>query len=283
MKTTYLILLVCLFSLSATARLPAAIVVDFEELPLAPNSHSNGYDFGATDGGFQSQGALFNTKEFGPGWSYSNVNNTTNPDYSNHFAAFTGTGAGGGGNYALANGYWDLVANQFNDVPFNPVDVTQLRQLPSIVLPAGTQAANLQVTNATYPALLMRDGNVFSQPFGGANRDRADYFKLSVFGINSANQALGTQVEFYLADYRFADNTLDYVVKQWETLDLTPLAGARSLHFNLSSSDVGEFGMNTPGYFAIDNLTLSTVPEPSGLIILAASVGLAALRRKRDC
>ncbi len=34
------------------------------------------------------------------------------------------------------------------------------------------------------------------------------------------------------------------------------MANARSLHFNLASSDSGPFGMNTPAYFAIDDLTL---------------------------
>lgn len=270
-----------LIGLSTFGQLQAAIVIDFEELPLAPQSYFNGYDVGASNSGFQSQGVLFNTQEFGPGWSYSNVNNTTDPNYTNHFSAFTGTGYGGSGNYAIATGYWDLVANNFNSTPFNPLNVGQLRQLPSIVLPSGSQAVSLQLTNATYPALLIRDGNQFSSPFGGTNGDRPDFFKLSVFGIDGADQALGTSIEFYLADYRFADNTLDYVLDQWQTLDLTPLAGAASLHFNLSSSDVGDFGMNTPGYFAIDNLTLSTVPEPSGLIYCLAVVSLSIIRPPR--
>ncbi|MEL7532419.1 MAG: DUF4465 domain-containing protein, partial [Bacteroidota bacterium] len=60
-------------------------------------------------------------------------------------------------------------------------------------------------------------------------------------------------VDFYLADYRFTDNTQDYIVKDWVWLDLTSLGDADSLLFGLSSSDTGVSGMNTPAYFCIDN------------------------------
>jgi hypothetical protein len=67
-------------------------------------------------------------------------------------------------------------------------------------------------------------------------------------------------VEFYLADYRFADNTQDYILKTWQWVDLTSFGNVDSLEFNLSSSDVGSFGMNTPGYFFIDDFTTADVP-----------------------
>ncbi|HKL40270.1 MAG TPA: DUF4465 domain-containing protein, partial [Cryomorphaceae bacterium] len=64
----------------------------------------------------------------------------------------------------------------------------------------------------------------------------------------------GTEVEFYLADYTFSDNSQDYIVDEWTYVDLTSLGDADSLSFTLTSSDVGEFGMNTPAYFCIDDL-----------------------------
>ena len=64
-------------------------------------------------------------------------------------------------------------------------------------------------------------------------------------------------IDFYLADFRFDDNTLDYIVDQWTTVDLSGLTNAVELQFSLSSSDVGDFGMNTPAYFAVDHVTVS--------------------------
>ncbi|HMO36139.1 MAG TPA: DUF4465 domain-containing protein, partial [Gemmatales bacterium] len=57
------------------------------------------------------------------------------------------------------------------------------------------------------------------------------------------------------------------------TVDLSGLgAGTSALTFELTSSDVGPFGMNTPAYFAMDNLVVA-VPEPGTM----ALVGSAAL------
>jgi hypothetical protein len=65
-------------------------------------------------------------------------------------------------------------------------------------------------------------------------------------------------VHFYLADYRFEDNAEDYIVKTWEWFDLSSLGRADSLMCTLGSSDTGMFGMNTPAYFCVDNLTIKT-------------------------
>jgi len=64
-------------------------------------------------------------------------------------------------------------------------------------------------------------------------------------------------VDFYLADYRFQDPELNYIVHSWTTVDLTDLGNATTLVFGLNSSDVDEvFGMLTPAYFALDNLVV---------------------------
>jgi hypothetical protein len=66
-------------------------------------------------------------------------------------------------------------------------------------------------------------------------------------------------VDFYLADYQFTSNCYDYILHEWTWVDLTPLGDiVKTLHFELSSSDIGAWGMNTPSYFAIDNLQYST-------------------------
>ena len=66
---------------------------------------------------------------------------------------------------------------------------------------------------------------------------------------------LGTDsVDFYLADYRFADNSEDYIVKDWTFVSLEALGDVDSLLFSLTSTDNDSmFGMNTPAYFCMDN------------------------------
>ena len=47
----------------------------------------------------------------------------------------------------------------------------------------------------------------------------------------------------------------DYIVDEWTPVVLTSLGNVKSLEFQMSSSDNDPiFGMNTPAYFAIDNI-----------------------------
>ena len=237
-----------------------ADVIDFEDLPLGPNSYFDGYGSDATTGTWTSGGATFNTNQWGPGWSYSNVNDTTTAGFTNQWAAFTGTGFGGGGVYSIANSF--SANGAWVDMPY---------------------AANMQsvrVTNTTYAALSMRDGDSFAKKFGGTTGNDPDWFKVTFTGFAQA-AATGPstgQVEFYLADFRFNDNSLDYILDQWALVDLSPLGTVRSIGISLSSSDVGTFGMNTPAYVALDQFELTSVPEPG--FGLAAVLGLVLLRRR---
>ena len=56
---------------------------------------------------------------------------------------------------------------------------------------------------------------------------------------------------------------MDYIVNEWEYIDLTPLGAADSLVFIISSSDSSPmFGINTPGYFCMDNFITSDGVTP---------------------
>ena len=107
-------------------------------------------------------------------------------------------------------------------------------------------------------------------------------FSSSATTITGFNGSASTgAVDFYLADYRFADNTHDYVVSQWSFVSLSRLGAFTRLDFSLTSSDNGDYGMNTPAYFAMD--TLAPVPEPQqALMLLAGLVAIGgAVRRRR--
>jgi hypothetical protein len=109
-----------------------------------------------------------------------------------------------------------------------------------------------------------------------------DFFELRIFGFSGLNGTGTTvgEVDFFLANYTSA-NSLP--VNVWTLVDLTPLAGSQSLGFDYASSDVGQFGVNTPEYFAMDDLILSTaaVPEPSSFALLALALGTLAAARRR--
>ncbi|QEL19210.1 Ig-like domain repeat protein [Limnoglobus roseus] len=245
---------------------------DFENFSLPPNSFYNGAD-GA--GGFNTGGGQFNNSynssfDVWSGWSHSNVTDVTTAGFGNQYAAYNvpggGTGAGGSANYGVAFGFPGS-----GGFPGDPI---------TIDLPAGQRPQSMQITNTTYAALSMRDGDAFAKKFGGTTGNDPDFFLLTITGKNASGADTGTRT-FYLADYRFADNSKDYIVSQWTTVDLSSLPTATTqLSFALSSSDVGTFGVNTPTYFAMDDLILtpdvSVTASPTGPVSAGTPVTFTA-------
>ncbi|WP_343632249.1 DUF4465 domain-containing protein [Fluviicola sp.] len=219
----------------------AQTVVTFDDLTLAPNTHWDGSD---STGGFTSGGVYFENSYSGywsGGFIYSSSTDVTTAGYTNDFSAFTGTGGNGSQNYAVNYGN-------------SSIDFGSEKVLSSI-----------QLTNTTYAAISMRDGDAFGKVFGSPNNAQGnpdgtngeDWFRLLIIGKDAQSNTTDTVV-FYLADYRFATNAQDYIVNTWQTVDLTSLGEVQFLEFELESSDVGSWGINTPAYFALDNITYGT-------------------------
>jgi hypothetical protein len=97
------------------------------------------------------------------------------------------------------------------------------------------------------------NGDGFAKPFGGDDGNDEDWFKLTAEGFDKDGETTGT-VDFYMADYRFENNTKDYIVKDWEWMDLSSLGTVTKVQFTMTSTDVGGNGMNTPAYFCMDNI-----------------------------
>ncbi|TWT92525.1 Dockerin type I repeat protein [Neorhodopirellula pilleata] len=216
--------------------------IGFEDVgeALAEDAFDNGSD---QRGGFRS-GSLSFANEYTPafgswsGWAYSNVTDTVTAGFANQFASYSGGGADGSDTFAVAGGYGE-----------SP---------PTIELPdsfAGASFESIAITNTTYAALSMLQGDSFAKRFGGETSADPDFFLLTIVGYDAVGDSVGS-VDFYLADYRFADHSLDYVIEDWTVVDLSSLVDATRLQFRLSSSDVGNFGMNTPAFFAIDQLVV---------------------------
>jgi len=225
-----------LFFLCSLALLNAQSLADFENFSMEPDTFLNGSD---GSGGFSS-GNIFLANSYDTtfsswsGWAISNMRDTLTPGFSNQYSAIAGTGADSSANFAVS---FSFGAN--------------IIQLDSAA--AGKPVAGVFVTNNTYTYLSMKDGDSFAKKFGGVSGDDPDFFLLTIKSY--LNGVLSTDsVDFYLADYRFEDNSQDYLLKDWAFVDLSSLGNADSLAFSLSSSDNGQFGMNTPAYFCLDNL-----------------------------
>jgi hypothetical protein len=106
---------------------------------------------------------------------------------------------------------------------------------------AGKQVEGVYVTNSNYAYLSMKWGDGFARKFNDT-----DFLKLNIVGFK--NGTTTDTVSFYLAQNGFIVNT-------WNWVDLKSLGNVDSVFFSLTSSDVGQFGMNTPGFFAIDEFT----------------------------
>jgi hypothetical protein len=110
----------------------------------------------------------------------------------------------------------------------------------------------------------MRDGSAFSKKFGGDSGDEPDFFRLLVKSVSASNDILNIDT-IYLADFRFEDNTQDYILDEWEMAEIVP---CDRVDFELQSSDVGQYGMNTPAYFCLslaqsltNSVTNKTLPQ----------------------
>ncbi len=241
-------------SLLLTTTAFSQTTADFENFTIEQDTFLNGADGSQ---GFQS-GNIFIPNFYNDawmswtGWSISNTTDVTTPGYLNQYSAITGSGYDGSTNYAVS---------------YNFAGVQNILHLENMA--QGEIAQGFHITNSTYAYLSMQEGDGFAKKFGGVTGDDPDFFLLTI--KKYLNGQLSTDsIDFYLADYRFSDNTMDYLIDEWTYIDLTSLGAADSLSFALTSSDTGANGMNTPGYFCIDNFittdgttSLSTVSSSS--------------------
>lgn len=222
-----------------------AQVSTFDDLTLPPESYWNGSDL--TDGFLSGEAWFFNNYDTTYGswnsFAYSNITDDTTAGWGNQYSAFPGNGVNGSSNYAVAN-----VPSDWMSGTYDPIPIGVKLQEPL----AGSVVKGLFVTNDTYAALSMRDGDAYAKKFGGETGNDPDWFLLIIRGYYQGS--FTDSVDFYLADYRFEDNSQDYIIDYWDYVNLTSLGAVDSLTFSLRSSDVGAYGMNTPAYFCIDNL-----------------------------
>ncbi len=234
--------LVCCFLTTIT--FAQSVVSSFEAFSLSIDSFANGelQSNNPTWRGFANGNALFENDydtSFGGFWSngfaLSTMRDSVTNGFTNLYSAVT------------ASGYMSLTyaIGQKNAWIYNNDSNEQL-------------AEGVYVTNSTYASLSMKNGDTFAKKFGGASGNDSDFFVMYFVGYFDGSKS--DTVSFYLADYRFSNNNEDYILTNWEWVDLTSIGKFDSIQILLASSDNGQFGMNTPAFYAIDDFTMMREP-----------------------
>jgi hypothetical protein len=210
--------------------------IDFEDLRLYPESSWKGTS--GTSGFVSGNVVLNNNYDAGwdswDGFAFSNLTDTVTIGFAGQFSAVAGMGCRGSSNYAVA--YYSAWA----------------ADPPTITLPKAHQVAGAYIVNNNYACYSMLNGDQFAKQF-----TESDWFKLTVTGKDENGTQTGT-VDFLLAD---GTELVDF----WTWVDLSSLGKVKTLEFLLSSSDTSAWGMNTPAYFCIDNLTLYFDANDNGI------------------
>lgn len=234
----------CLFTQAQT------VVSSFDDITLDSNSYRDGFlSLDRTNKGFQSGKAFFKNfydTSFGGFWAggfaISNKKDialdslTTN--YTKLYNSITTTGAEATTNYANGQNHAVVI---FND---------SVAKYPQ----------SIYVTNSNYAYLSMKWGDGLAHKFGDT-----DYFKLTISGYY---QGVAKNIVVVLASGK-------NILTDWMKIDLRNLGKCDSIAFNQSSSDNDPtYGMNTPGFFCIDQLTLSSSNNGIHENGLLASIGI---------
>jgi len=254
-------------------------VIDFEDLTVFPGDNPTGGNYYNGNDGLNtpnsdswfSGGASFNNSFHNDGflswdgWAYSNVADGITTGFLNQYASAAGGGSGGRGNYAVtyfSSYYYSL----------------GLAELPYFNLPLLSQIQSVDLVNTIYAQDVVVNGD---SAFGTAAFRDGNYFSATFTGhedLNASGVVTGT-LEVILADYRGAT---PFLLSQWTTVDMTSLGNAKSISLNFFSTDTGDFGINTPTYLALDNITVTAVPEPTCLALIVTLVGGIAWRRRKQ-
>lgn len=109
---------------------------------------------------------------------------------------------------------------------------------------------HVMCTNTCYTYYTMIDGDDFTRPFA-----EGDWLRVTAHGMGT--DGVLREADFYLANVT-SKKAAEGIINTWKYFDLTPLGEVNLIYFTMSSTDNGQWGMNTPAYFALDQFTVIT-------------------------
>ncbi len=167
--------------------------------------------------------------------SRSTDNSNHNGDYQYQWGSIVGSGANSQGS-AYMVGYWDTMETT-TSIPANPSCKICLYDTDNKLYPF--KPLLVSVTNTAYSYYAMADGTPFNKQF-----TNTDEFILIAIGVK--NNIETNRINIPLAK----DGG---ILRSWYLVDLAALGKVDYVYFQMKSTDMGEWGMNNPSYFCIDN------------------------------
>lgn len=203
-------------------------VIDFENVTIPDTGFVNNLEYQEKGIRFSNNYTVSSYGAYWEGFSYSRLTDRTTPGLINQYSVYASGGADQSQTFALAYDSYDSPTNfQF-------------------ISDQSYKVKSVMVNNSTYAALSVKEGDSNAKQF-----EKGDWFKVIFTGYNVAGEA-GKTVEFYLADYRDGKT---YICNAWTKVDLQSLGSVNKVTITFDSSDKGEYGVNTPKYVCLDNLT----------------------------
>lgn len=98
---------------------------------------------------------------------------------------------------------------------------------------------SMQICPSTYLIGIARYGGDYARALTGKD----DFLTLHI----KANNGAAMQVEL-VAEGKISET--------WRTIDLSSLGAVKSISFSMTGSDMADWGLNTPTYFAMDNIVV---------------------------
>lgn len=207
---------------------------NFEELEVGTNGVYRPESFVVGNNEWLSGSFVFNTSvqdwgDYGMGYTDIQVVNFANgnmsSDFSDAYLATAAQGAAEGNNYAVWNDAYGANAQ--------------------IEVCVADTVSGMAVTNIKHAVTAITEGMAPARKF-----EQGDWLKITATGWKDGETT--GETEFYLADFR--GETEWVYAENWQWMDLSVLGAVDHISFSISSSDNGDWGMNTPAYFCFDNL-----------------------------
>lgn len=241
----------------------APAVATFEELEVPAEGHmsvTTEEDDARTEfvsGDYEFATGCMSDWDYWYWFGYANRTETKYESLDDQWNNVVGGGYDGSANYGVA------FAAEFN----GPCYVSLLNE-PAVV-------PGFYITNSSYAYNSLTGGDSFAKKFGAG-----DWFLLTIKGYDADGEMTGTK-EYYLADLR--NEASAFIIDDWRYVDLSCLGKVAKIGFTLSSSDTGDWGMNTPAYFCFDNFGAEgeeVLPEKN--VVFVGSTGYATFVAEKD-
>lgn len=167
-----------------------------------------------------------------------------NTDTGNQFECVAKGGLKGEGTPFVVGYYSEYFTNNSTDYPSSNIIVFDDNNY---------YPKEVYICQSSNTLKALKEGMTPARPF----TDK-DTLALIITAINNQYVEVGKSVVYHLAvDGKFNQG--------WEKVDLSFMDACAGLSFRMTSTDKGQWGINTPTYFALDGLTISTEKLETGI------------------